>query len=90
MPRNLNARGGNFHLNSGRLDRSVSVPRSLEELERLQPVHAQQVAVQLKCNLMSVMVTFIRLKGGESHSGFNFYAQHWQNMRDGGGLVFDF
>ena len=38
----------NIHLNSGRFDRAMSVPRSLEELERLQPVHAQQVAVQLK------------------------------------------
>ena len=54
MPRNLNGRGENIHLNSGRLDRSVSVPRSLEELERLQPVHAQQVAVQLKSNGMFV------------------------------------
>ena len=38
----------NIHLNSGRFDRAMSVPRSLEELERLQPVHAQQVAVELK------------------------------------------
>ena len=41
---------GNFHLDCGRFDRSISVPRALEELERLQPVHAQQVAVQLKWN----------------------------------------
>ena len=56
MPRNLNGRGENIHLNSGRLDRSVSVPRSLEELERLQPVHAQQVAVQLKSNELFVPI----------------------------------
>ena len=62
MPRNLNGRGENIHLDSGRFDRSVSVPRSLEELERLQPVHAQQVAVQLKKQRYVYSHLLMRLK----------------------------